>query len=82
MKKIQNMASGNSANFQRVHQASRTVYTYNSKKNKSYSKRHEQTSKSILEVDHYQNALKKGLVNTEKQKILKEKKKVFDKKKK
>ena len=35
-----------------------------------------------MEVDHYQNALKKGLVNTEKQKILKEKKKVFEKKKK
>lgn len=76
------MASGTSASFQRVHQTNRTVYTDSSKKTKSYSRRHEQTSKSIMEVDHYQNALKKGLVNTEKQKILKEKKKVFEKKKK
>lgn len=76
------MASGTSASFQRVHQTNRTVYTYSSKKTKSYSRRHEQTSKSIMEVDHYQNALKKGLLNTEKQKILKEKKKVFEKKKK
>ena len=73
------MTTGMSSNFLQAHYESRSFYTYNKKKTNRLSSKSKQTSNSILEVDHYQNALKKGFLNVEKQKALKEKMKVFEK---
>lgn len=73
------MTPGMSSNFRQAHYESRSFYTYSKKKSNRLSSKSRQTSNSILEVDHYQNALKKGFLNIEKQKALKEKMKVFEK---
>ena len=73
------MTPGMSANFRQAHYESRSFYTYSRKKSNRLTSKSKQTSNSILEVDHYQNALKKGFLNVEKQKALKEKMKVFEK---
>lgn len=66
-----------STSFQRVHHKYRGVYTYNKKKENKLSSKFKQTTTSIMEIDHYQNALKRGLFSTEKEKTQKEKKKAF-----
>ena len=71
-----------SGSFDYIHSRHTTYYAYNKKRGNKTTTRAQQMSKSLLEIDHYQNALKNGVFNTEKQKILKEKKKTFHKTKK
>ena len=66
-----------STSFQRVHHKYRNFYTCNKKKENKLSSKLKQTTTSIMEIDHYQNALKRGLFSSEKEKTQKEKKKAF-----
>lgn len=66
-----------STSFHHVHHKYRNVYTYNKKKENKLCSKFKQTTTSIMEIDHYQDALKWGLFSTEKEKAQKEKKKTF-----
>lgn len=74
------MTSVESNNFQRYYWENRTVYTHHQKKEtQTFRKLKKTHTTSLLEVDHYQNALKRGEFSTAKQKIQNEKRKYFKK---
>lgn len=68
-----------SKSFIHVHCKNRTFYTYNQKKETKMTNKIKRSNVSLLEVDHYSYALKKGVFNTEKQKAQREKRKSFEK---
>ena len=76
------MTSEKSKSFQQAAGKPKTFYTYNHKKETKMTNKIKKPSVSVLEIDHYNAALKKGVFNAEKEKIRKEKKKAFEKAKK
>ena len=71
-----------STSFHHVHHKYRNVYTYNKKKENKLCSKFKQTTTSIMEIDHYQDALKWGLFSTEKEKNSERKEERFQKHKK
>ena len=69
------MTNEKSNRFDRIHGQNRTVYTYNKKKETKMSNQitNGMNQKRLLEVDHYQKALKSGVFNVDKHKLKKEK---------
>ena len=65
-----------STSFHHVHHKYRNVYTYNKKKENKLCSKFKQTTTSIMEIDHYQDALKWGLFSTEKEKLRKKRRKL------
>ena len=73
------MSAVKSARLVQTYSNCRPITTNNGgSRNKMYGKpKNKQTS--FLEIDHYQNALKRGFIYTERQKIQREKRNYFNK---
>ena len=73
------MSAVKSARLDQRYSNYRPIYTNAGEtKNKMYGKP-KNTQTSFLEIDHYQNALKRGFIYTERQKIQREKRNYFNK---
>ena len=75
------MTSVESNNFQRYYWENRTIYTHRQRRETQTFRKLKTYTTSLLEVEHYQNALKRGEFSTAKQKIQNEKRKYFKKSK-